>query len=172
MRLGRAAIIAAMFLGAGAAGVIAWQPEGIYKYLQTISLYLVMPLTPPIVFGILSRRVTFAGAAAAFFSGVALSTVFVADALIKDRAAASRLFPLLHHRITENFTYRGCWGTVAITLVLFAVSAFTKKTDPEKLGKTTVDWGGSIAAFEGLRDWRLQLAGLLAVTALAYAWLW
>jgi SSS family solute:Na+ symporter len=161
-----------MLLGSGAAAIIAWQPEGIYKYLQTISLYLVMPLTPPIVFGIMSRRVTFAGAAASFFSGIALSALFVADALFKDRSAAARLFPLLHHRITENYTYRGLWGTCAITVVLFAVSAFTRKTEPEKLDRTTINWGGRIAAFEGLADWRLQLAGLLVVTALAYAWLW
>jgi len=170
--LGRMAIVAAMFLGIGAAGIIAWQPEGIYKYLQTISMYLVMPLTPPIVFGIMSKRVTFAGAAWAFFSGVALSTLFVADALIKDKAVALRLFPLLHHPITENYTYRGFWGTAVITLVLFAVSAFTKKTDAEKLQKTTINWGGPVAAFEGLSDWRLQLAALLVVTVLAYAWLW
>jgi len=170
--LGRLAIVAAMLMGSGAAAVIAWQPDGIYKYLQTISLYLVMPLTPPIVFGILSRRVTFAGAAASFFSGIALSALFVVDTLFRDRTSAARLFPLLHHRITENYTYRGIWGTCAVAIILFAVSAFTRKTEPEKLEKTTINWGGRVAAFEGLSDWRLQLAGLLAVTALAYAWLW
>jgi len=170
--IGRVAIVAAMLSGAGAAAIIAWQPEGIYKYLQTISLYLVMPLTPAIVFGIMSKRVTFAGAAASFFSGMALSAFFVADALIKDRSIAQRIFPLLHHRITENYTYRGLWGTAAITIVLFAVSAFTRKTDPAKLEKTTVNWGGAAEAFGGLSDWRLQITGLLFVTALAYWWIW
>jgi len=109
--LGRLAIIAAMLLGAGAAAVIAWQPEGIYKYLQTISLYLVMPLTPPIVFGILSKRVTFAGAAASFFSGLALSALFVTDALIKDKAMASACFRCFTAR-SPKLHLCGLWGNV------------------------------------------------------------
>jgi SSS family solute:Na+ symporter len=172
VRLGRVAIVVAMFMGAGAAAIIAWQPEGVYKYLQTISVYLVMPLTPAIVFGILSRRVTFAGAAASFFSGMAISALFVTDALLPNKALAAQLFPLLHHRITENYTYRGLWGTLAITLILFAVSAFTKKTDPAKLEMTTIKWGEKVEAFQGISDWRLHLAVLGAITVLAYWWLW
>jgi len=172
VRLGRLAIVAAMFLGAGAAAIIAWQPEGVYKYLQTISVYLVMPLTPAIVFGILSKRVTFAGAAASFFSGMAISALFVTDALLPNKALAAQFFPLLHYRITENYTYRGLWGTLAITLILFAVSAFTKKTDPAKLELTTIKWGEKLEAFQGISDWRLHLAVLGVITMLAYWWLW
>ncbi len=170
--LGRFAIVAAMFLGAGAAGIIAWQPEGVYKYLQTISVYLVLPLTPSIVFGILSKRVTFAGAAASFFCGLAISALFVTDALLPDKEAARQLFPLLHYPITQNYTYRGFWGTLLVTLILFAVSAFTKKTDPAKLELTTINWGGKPEPFQGLSDWRLQLAVLGVITVLAYWWLW
>ena len=43
-------LIAAMACG-GAAWIVYVQPEGIYKYLQTISIYLVMPLTPPLSSG-------------------------------------------------------------------------------------------------------------------------
>lgn len=170
--LGRLAIIAAMLLGVGAAGVIAWQPEGIYKYLQTISIYLAMPLAPAIIFGIMSKRVTFAGAAASFFSGIVLSAIFVTDALIPSKETAARLFPLLHHPITENFTYRGLWGSILITVILFGISAFTKKTDPAKLAATTVDWSGAAEPFQGLSDWRLYLAGISVLTVLAYWWLW
>jgi solute:Na+ symporter, SSS family len=169
---GRLAIVVAMFLGAGAAGIIAWQPEGVYKYLQTISIYLVLPLTPSIVFGILSRRVTFAGAAASFFSGLAISALLVTDALLPDKAAAQQLFPFLHYPITQNYTYRGFWGTLAVTIVLFAVSAFTQKTDPAKLELTTIRWGEKLEPFQGLSDWRLHLAVLGAITVLAYWWLW
>ncbi len=170
--LGRLAIAVAMLLGVGAAAVIAWQPEGVYKYLQTISIYLVMPLTPAIVFGILSKRVTFAGAAVSFVSGIAMSAWFVTDALIKDKALAAKLFPCLHYPITENYTYRGAWGTFAITLILFAVSAFTRKTDPAKLSRTTVDWGATSEPFQGLSDWRLHLAVLSVLTVAAYWWMW
>jgi SSS family solute:Na+ symporter len=156
----------------GAAGVIAWQPEGIYKYLQTISIYLAMPLAPAIIFGILSKRVTYAGAAASFFCGIGLSALFVTDALLPNRATATHIFPWLHHPITENYTYRGLWGSLAIILILFAVSAFTKKTDPAKLQATTVDWGGGREPFQGLSDWRLHLTGIVILTVLAYWWLW
>jgi len=172
VRLGRVAIVVAMLLGVAAAGVIAWQPEGIYKYLQTISIYLSMPLAPAIIFGVLSKRVTFAGAATSFLSGIALSTIFVTDSLLPDKAQAARIFPFLHYHITENYTYRGLWGSLLLVLMLFAVSAFTKKTDPAKLAQTTVNWSGAREPFEGLSDWRLQLLGISILTVLAYWWLW
>jgi hypothetical protein len=54
---------------------------------------------------------------------------------------------------------------------LFAVSAFTKKTDPEKLARLTIDWKGQAERFQGIFDWRLQLAVLTVITALLYWWL-
>ena len=54
----------------------------------------------------------------------------------------------------------------------FVVSAVTKKTLPEKLETTTIDWERKFEKFSGLSDWRLQLAGLIIVTILLYAWLW
>jgi SSS family solute:Na+ symporter len=131
-----------------------------------------MPLTPAIVFGILSRRVTFAGAAASFFAGIAISGVFVVDALLQDKALAARWFPVLHWPMTENYTYRGFWGTLAITLILFLVSAFTRKTEPAKLATTTIQWGKKWEPFQGLADWRLHLALLSVITIAAYWWLW
>jgi solute:Na+ symporter, SSS family len=172
VRFGRMAIVVAMLLGVAAAGVIAWQPEGIYKYLQTISIYLSMPLAPAIIFGVLSKRVTFAGAAVSFISGIALSTIFVTDSLLPDKALAARIFPFLHYHITENYTYRGLWGSLLLVLMLFAVSAFTKKTEPAKLAQTTVNWSGAREPFEGLSDWRLQLLAISILTVLAYWWLW
>jgi SSS family solute:Na+ symporter len=172
VRLGRMAIVAAMVLGVCAAGVIAWQPEGIYKYLQTISIYLSMPLAPAIIFGVLSKRVTFAGAAASFLCGIVLSTLFVVDALLPNKTLAAQIFPLLHYPITENYTYRGLWGSLLVTFILFTVSAFTKKTDPAKLQQTTVDWSGTREPFTGLSDWRLHLLGIGILTVLAYRWLW
>jgi solute:Na+ symporter, SSS family len=170
--LGRAAIITAMLLGFAAAGVIAWQPEGIYKYLQTISIYLEMPLAPAIIFGVLSKRVTFMGAAASFIAGIVLSTIFVVDSLLPDKQFAMRVFPFLHYHITENYGYRGLWGSLILIFILFAVSAFTKKTDPAKLAKTTVDWASPHEPFEGLSDWRLQLLGISTLTVFAYWLLW
>lgn len=171
IRLGRLVILAAAGLGTAAAYVVYSQPEGIYKYLQTISVYLVMPIAPAIIFGVMSKRVTFAGAAASVLAGMLLATLFVTDAMMPP-ATAARIFPWLHHPLTFNYTYRGGWGTLLVVLVLFSVSAFTTKTAPEKLASTTVEWGGRPQPFRGLADWRLQLAVLLAVTVIIYAWLW
>jgi hypothetical protein len=120
----------------------------------------------------MSKRVTFAGAAASFFCGIVLSTIFVTDALINDKGLAARLFPWLHYPATENYAYRGFLGTVLITMTLFGVSRFTKPTDPAKLAQTTINWGGKMEPFQGLADWRLHLAGLAAVTVAAYWWMW
>ena len=171
IQLGRLVILAAAGLGTAAAYVVYSQPEGIYKYLQTISVYLVMPIAPAIIFGVLSKRVTFAGAAASVLVGILLATLFVTDAMMKPATAAS-VFPWLHYPLTFNYTYRGAWGTLIIVVVLFVVSAVTTKTDPDKLATTTVDWGGRPQPFRGLADWRLQIAVLLTITVLLYAWLW
>lgn len=169
--VGRLAIMAGAILGIGAAYLVYSTPEGLYKYLQTISIYLVMPVTPAIAFGIMSRRVTLAGAGVSVLVGILIAAVFVVDQLIGPEAG-SKVFPWLHHTLTLNYTYRGLWGTLAIIAVLFGVSAVTPATDPEKLKTTTVDWGRAPEAFRGLADWRLQLAVLSLITIAAYAFLW
>ncbi len=174
VHLGRLAIFVAAALGIGGAWLVDNQPEGVYKYLITISVYLVMPIAPAIVFGILSKRVTFAGAAASVLIGLFLAAACMADTYVSYVSVeqGQRWFPWLHQPLTFNYTWRGVWGTVLITAVLFLVSAFTPKTTPEKLAKTTVNWGGRVEPFQGLADWRLQLAALLAVTVAIYGCLW
>jgi SSS family solute:Na+ symporter len=168
---GRVAIAVAAALGVVAAYLVYITPDGLYKYLQTISIYLVMPITPAIVFGILSKRVTVKGATASVVTGAVLATLFVADQLMGP-ARASGLFPWLHTKLTLNYTYRGLWGTIIEILVLFAVSAFTRKTDAAALEKTTIKWGSVPERFRGLTDWRLQLALLSIATVAIYCWLW
>ena len=162
--IGRWAIVVSMAAGVGAAWLVYKTPEGLYKYLQTISVYLVMPITPAIIFGILSKRVNMTGAVTSVLVGTALAALFVTDQLMGSVAGA-RLFPFLHHTFTLNYTYRGLWGAIIITSVLFIVSSFGKPTAPEKLVMTTIDWKQKQEAFMGLLDWRLQLAvmGLITV---------
>jgi SSS family solute:Na+ symporter len=167
---GRIAIAAAALLGVMAAYAVYSTPEGLYKYLQTVSLYLELPVAPAIIFGILSKRVTSAGALASVLTGSAFAVIFVIDELVGVHTG-SRLFPFLHAGpLTLNYTYRGLWGSLAGTIALFAVSAFTKKTDPEKLDRLTINWKGQAERFRGVLDWRLQLAVLTAITAALY-WL-
>ena len=103
--------------------------------------------------------------------GIVLATLFVTDQLLGPETG-KQLFPFLHHKLTLNFGYRGLWAEILITGVLFAVSAFTEKTTPEKLEKTTINYSKGVAKFEGITDWRLHLAVLSVVTILIYVWLW
>jgi solute:Na+ symporter, SSS family len=169
--IGRVAIVIASALGVGAA-ILVWKtPGGLYRYLQAISIYLVMPITPAIVFGILSKGVTLKGAIASVICGVGIAAVYVADQLV-GIATAEKVFPFLHHKLTFNYTYRGLWGTLIIIAVLFIVSACTQKTSPEKLAKTTYQWSEKPSPFKGWKDWRLHLALLSVVTVVLYSWLW
>jgi len=168
--LGRYIILIAAFLGIGAAYLVYKNEEGLYKYLQTITAYLVIPVFPAIFFGIVSKKVTLKGAAASVFVGIILATIFVVDQILGPDTG-KELFPLLHHKLTLNFGYRGLWAEILITGVLFAVSAFTEKTAPEKLEKTTINYTKRIAKFEGITDWRLHLAILSLITLFLYVWL-
>ncbi len=168
--LGRIVILAVTILGIGAAYLVYKNEEGLYKYLQTISAYLVIPVFPAIFFGISSKRVTLKGATASVIIGVLLAALFVTDQLLGPETG-SKLFPFLHHKLTLNFGYRGLWAELIVTSVLFIVSAFTEKTHPSKLETTTVDYSKGIAAFEGIKDWRLHLLVLTILTIIILIWL-
>ncbi|HPO13310.1 MAG TPA: sodium/solute symporter [Candidatus Hydrogenedentes bacterium] len=169
--LGRVAIILGAVLGIGAAYMVYKTPDGLYKYLQTISIYLVMPVTPAIVFGILSKRVNERGALISVGVGVVIAAIFVADQLMGAEAGA-RIFPWLHTTLTLNYTYRGLWGTLIVIAVLFLASGFEHTPSSERLTLTTINWSGKPESFQGLSDWRLHLTLLSAVTIALYAWLW
>lgn len=171
VKLGRYVILLVTFLGIGAAYLVYKNEEGLYKYLQTITAYLVLPVFPAIFFGIVSKKVTVTGAAVSVLAGIILASFFVADQLL-GAETAREIFPVLHHKLTLNFGYRGLWAELIITGVLFAVSAFTKKTAPEKLAKTTINYTKKVAPFEGITDWRLHLGILSLITLSIYIWLY
>lgn len=171
VRLGRITIVLVTLLGVAAAYLVYTSSEGLYKYLQTITAYLVVPVFPAIFFGIVSKRVTLKGAAASVIVGVCIATLFVVDQVV-DPETAKEWFPFLHTKYTTHFGFRGMWGEMLITAVLFLVSFFTTKTDPAKLEKTTISYSGKIAKFEGLSDWRLHMAILGAITLSLYIWLY
>jgi SSS family solute:Na+ symporter len=168
---GRIVILIITMLGIGAAYMVYKNEEGLFKYLQTISAYLVIPIFPAVFFGIISKKVTLKAAAVSVIVGVIIATIFVTDQLLGPETGRE-VFPFLHHKLTLNFGYRGLWAEILITIILFAVSAFTPKTDPLKLEKTTINYSLKIAPFEGLSDWRLHLAVLTLITLSIYIWLY
>jgi len=167
---GRIVILLITLLGISAAYMVYKNDEGLFKYLQTITAYLVIPIFPAIFFGIISKKVTLKGAAVSVLAGILIATVFVIDQLIGPESG-KELFPFLHHKLTLNFGYRGLWAEILITIILFTVSAFTPKTTPEKLEKTTVNYSAGVAKFEGITDWRLHLTVISVITILVYIWL-
>ncbi len=167
---GRIVIFIATLFGIGAAYIVYKNEEGLYKYLQTITAYLVLPVFPAIFFGIISKKVTLTAAKVSVLAGIVLSTIFVIDQF-SGPEAGQKLFPFLHYKLTLNFGYRGLWATFLITAILFGVSAFTEKTAPEKLVRTTVDYSKVPEKFAGITDWRLHLAILSVITISLYVWL-
>jgi SSS family solute:Na+ symporter len=168
--IGRLVIVIVTLLGISAAYLVYKNEEGLYKYLQTISAYLVIPVFPAIFFGIISKKVTLKGAGVSVVVGVILATIFVTDQLLGP-ATGKALFPFLHHKLTVNFGYRGLWAEILITIVLFVVSAFTPKTAPGKLEKTTLNLSSGFTRIEGITDWRVLLLILSVITVLLYLWL-
>jgi solute:Na+ symporter, SSS family len=168
--IGRIVILIVTLLGIGAAYMVYKNEEGLYKYLQTISAYLVIPVFPAILFGIISKKVTLKGAAVSVIIGIFLATIFVTDQFLGPDTGR-QIFPFLHHKLTLNFGYRGLWAEIIITIVLFAVSAFTEKTEASRLEKTTIDYSKKLAAFKGLKDWRLHLLVLTIITIIILIWL-
>jgi SSS family solute:Na+ symporter len=168
--MGRLAIVFTTPLAIAAAYLIYTTPDGLYKYLQAISIYLVMPVTPAIFFGILSKRVTFQGAVASVIAGGSLAALFVTDQLLGPRG--TRWFPWLHSKLTLNYTYRGLWGTLLSTVILFLVSSLTKAPLEKDVQGLTVNWGTRLEPLQGLFDWRVSLAAIALLTVGIYAWLW
>jgi solute:Na+ symporter, SSS family len=169
--MGRLVIVISTLLGIAAAYAVYKTPDGLYKYLQTISIYLTMPVAPAIIFGILSRRVTAKGALASVIVGCGLTAIFVTDQLI-GVVQGQRLFPWLHTKLTLNYTYRGLWGTLIEVLTLFVVSSFTTKTAATKLDELNISARREREPLRGFADWRVQLALLSVVTTLIYRLIW
>lgn len=168
--IGRIVILLVVLLGIGAAWLVYKNEEGLYKYLQTISAYLVIPVFPAIFFGIVSKKVTMKGAAVSVVAGVILATIFVIDQFLGPEIGKT-VFPFLYYKYTLNFGFRGLWAEILITGILFLVSAFTEKTAPEKLEKTTLNFSGKVEPFAGISDWRLHLGVLSVITIFLYVWL-
>ena len=125
-------------LAVGAAYLIYTTPDGLYKYLQAVSIYLVMPVTPAIFFGIMSKRMTFQGAVASAITGTLIASVFVADQLVN--ANGAQIFPGPSSQAHAQLCVPRAWGTLIATGVLFLVSYSTRPPDSARVKSLTVDW--------------------------------
>jgi solute:Na+ symporter, SSS family len=174
VRFGQAAILVGALCGVAAAYLVYKSQEGLYKYLQTISVYLVLPVAPAIFFGVVSKRINMTGAICSVAAGATLAAVYFTDNVLEmlTPGRGKLLLPFLHYPLTENYTYRGLWATLTIIVVLYAVSYATAPPPREKVDGVTYDWSAPWEPFRGIEDWRLQLGVLSLATLGAYAWLW
>lgn len=173
VRYGRISVVFFAILGVLAAWFVMHTQEGIYKYLQTVSVYLIFSLTPTIFFGVVNKRVNMKGAIASVLVGVSISILCIGDMVLDvvSTGGGKTWLPFLHKTFTENYTYRGLWATMIVTAVLFIVSYATPPPTPEQQS-VTYDWWRKHEPFQGLHDWRLHLAALSCVTVFIYHWLW
>jgi SSS family solute:Na+ symporter len=150
--------------------LVSQSQDGLYKYLQAISFYLCVPLVPGIFFAIVSRRINMTGAMWSVLVGGVISTLYVVDGVFQDFGREKLGF--LHRTLTENYTFRGLWEVIIVTIVLFVASYVTQPPPAEKVQGLTVDWSAPVEPFRGWTDWRLQWGLLLTASACFYYWLW
>ena len=131
-----------------------------------------MPITPAIIFGILSKRVNMKGAVASVAVGIVLATIFVTDQLMGPEAAA-KVFPFLHHDLTLNYSYRGLWGTIIV------VADPVRRLLPHAAAKTGANGhhDGQLGREMGVVPRESPTGGCTwpcwsSVTVLCYWWLW
>ncbi len=129
-----------------------------------------VPVFPAIFFGVTSKKITYKAAVVSVLVGIVLATIFVIDQLLGPETG-KQVFPFLHSKLTLNFGYRALWAELFITAILFTVSAFTEKTDPARLEKTTIDYSKKIAPFEGLKTGGCSFLFLIIITLLILLWL-
>ncbi len=174
VHLGQVAILVGAMCGVAAAYLVYKSQEGLYKYLQTISIYLVLPVAPAIFFGVVSKRINMTGAICSVTAGVALAAAYFTDNVLEmlSPGRGKAILPFLHYPLTENYTYRGLWATLVIIVVLYVVSYATPPPPREKVEGVTYDWKAPWEPFRGLQDWRLQWSVLALLTVGAYSWLW
>ena len=141
-------------------------PDGLYKYLKQLDLPHADHAGHRLRHHEQAGKLQ--GAVASVAVGSILSAIFVTDQLM-GVDAGSRLFPWLHTKLTLNFAYRGLWGSVCVSVVLFFVSWLTPKPRTENLERLTVDWRHAPERFCGWADWRLQWA-ILSMAAVAIFW--
>ena len=147
--IGRWAIAVCTAAGVAAAYLVYKTPEGLYKYLQTISVYLVMPITPAIVFGILSKRVNMKGAVASVAVGIVLATIFVTDQLMGAEAGA-KVVPLPAPRSDAELHLSRIVGNDHRRDAPCSESPISRRRhEPEQLATTTVELGREMGVVPG-----------------------
>ncbi len=168
VRVGRFAVLAVFVLGALWAPVIG-QFRSLWIYLQAVQAYLMMPMAGVFFVGVLWRRTNTSGVLACVATALVVSPVLIAD-------AQRHFLPFLAHPLFQPWLHRAFVAFLVGMAALVLGSLATAPPAEDRLATTTLSGMRSLpkdpleARGDGLRDYRLWLALVLAITtALWYA---
>jgi len=165
--VGRIAVVCVFILGAVWAPVIG-QFKSLWVYLQTVQAYLMMPFAGIFFAGVLWKRTTAAGVVACLVTACIVCPLLMLNGQ-KD------FLPFMRHPLLQPWLHAAMVSFAVCMVVLVAVSLLTRPPAPERLKGTTVtSLGGLLRAGEAvplLRDYRLWLGMIVAVTSLLWFWM-
>jgi solute:Na+ symporter, SSS family len=160
IRVGRWAVLAVFVLGS------AWAPMiglfgNLFTYLQTIQVYLMLPFAGIFFAGVLWKRTTTQGVVACLCTAGVVCPLLMIN-------GEFHFLPFMEAPLLKPWLHAAMLAFAVSMVALVSVSLATPRTPSAKLAMTTVsNWGELVApgTGTGLRDYRLWLAALLAVTA-------
>jgi SSS family solute:Na+ symporter len=160
IRVGRIAVLAVFLMGS------AWAPligrfGNLFTYLQTIQVYFMLPFAGIFFAGVLWRRTTTQGVVACLCTAGVVCPLLMAN-------GSAHFLPFMDTPLLRPWLHAATLAFLVSMAALVGVSLATAPTPEAKLATTTVgDWGALVApgTGTGLRDYRVWLAVLVAVTA-------
>jgi solute:Na+ symporter, SSS family len=162
VRVGRVAVLSVFVLGALWAPVIG-QFRSLWIYLQTVQAYLMMPLAGVFFLGVLWRRVNAAGVYACLATAAVVCPLLIAE-------SQAHFLPFMAHPLLRPWLHGAFVAFLVCMAALVAASLATAPPASERLATTTLAGMRSLppdpleGRGSGLRDYRLWLALVLAIT--------
>ena len=170
--VGRIAVVCVFILGA------AWAPMigkfgNLFTYLQTVQAYLMMPFAGIFFAGVLWKRTTATGVVACLVTACIVCPLLMLNGQLAIRH--KDFLPFMRHPLLQPWLHAAMVSFSVCMVVLVAVSLLTRPPAPERLQGTTVTSVGSLlrtdVAVPLLRDYRLWLGVIVAVTSLLWFWM-
>ena len=181
--VGRIVIIVVALLGIGWAPVISKSPS-LWSYLQSVSVYLMMPFVSIFLLGALIRRINTQGVWAAVFTGIITGLPLLVDNMRygaamkawKDAGAIGEaplhMIPFMNHPIMHSWLHGAILEFVLCTAVLLIVSYMTPAPPAAQTENTVLNWeifhGADTQKVGLLSDYRFWLVVLTILTVSLY----
>jgi SSS family solute:Na+ symporter len=129
--VGRCAVLTVFALGAIWAPIIG-KFESLWLYLQSVSVYLVLPFSAVFFIGVLWKRINTTGVFAAVLIGFIIGPLLMFDAQM-------HFLPFMKHPFLRPWLNAAFFEFLACAVVLIAVSLLSAPPAPEKVANTTLN---------------------------------